>query len=277
MKSNSSSKTINSFGKEWSRFRQESVEKKEAMMLFTRYFSIFPWHQLPNNAKGFDMGCGSGRWAKLVAPKVTRLTCIDPAADALAVAKENLREFNNIDFLQCTTSEVDLNSETMDFGYSLGVLHHLPDAKEAIKDCARLLKPGAPFLIYLYYRLENRPFWYYLLWKFTELQRFWISKSPDLLKNLITDTIAILVYWPAARTVRALEKIGFNLNNFPLATYSKCSFYTMRTDARDRFGTPLEKRFSKKEILFMLEDSGFSNISFSESEPYWCAVAIKRA
>lgn len=277
MKSNSSSKTINSFGKEWSRFRQESVEKKEAMMLFTRYFCIFPWHQLPNNAKGFDMGCGSGRWAKLVAPKVTRLTCIDPAADALAVAKENLREFNNIDFLQCTTSEVDLNSETMDFGYSLGVLHHLPDAKEAIKDCARLLKPGAPFLIYLYYRLENRPFWYYLLWKFTELQRFWISKSPDLLKNLITDTIAILVYWPAARTVRALEKIGFNLNNFPLATYSKCSFYTMRTDARDRFGTPLEKRFSKKEILFMLEDSGFSNISFSESEPYWCAVAIKRA
>jgi SAM-dependent methyltransferase len=277
MKSNSSSKTINSFGKEWSRFRQESVEKKEAMMLFTRYFSIFPWHQLPNNAKGFDMGCGSGRWAKLVAPKVTRLTCIDPAADALAVAKENLCEFNNIDFLQCTTSEVDLNSETMDFGYSLGVLHHLPDAKEAIKDCARLLKPGAPFLIYLYYRLENRPFWYYLLWKFTELQRFWISKSPDLLKNLITDTIAILVYWPAARTVRALEKIGFNLNNFPLATYSKCSFYTMRTDARDRFGTPLEKRFSKKEILFMLEDSGFSNISFSESEPYWCAVAIKRA
>ena len=49
----------------------------------------------------------------------------------------------------------------------------------------------------------------------------------------------------------------------------------MRTDSRDRFGTPLEKRFSKKEIQTMMENAGFKNIKFSKEAPYWCAVGIK--
>ena len=44
----------------------------------------------------------------------------------------------------------------MDFGYSLGVLHHIPDTCAGIKACARLLKRGGPFLVYLYYAFDNR-------------------------------------------------------------------------------------------------------------------------
>jgi methylase of polypeptide subunit release factors len=33
------------------------------------------------------MGCGSGRWARFVAPHVGRLHCIDPSS-ALAVARQ---------------------------------------------------------------------------------------------------------------------------------------------------------------------------------------------
>ena len=42
------------------------------------------------NSIGFDMGCGSGRWAKLIANKVKLLNCIDPSAVALEQAKINL-------------------------------------------------------------------------------------------------------------------------------------------------------------------------------------------
>ena len=50
----------------------------------------------------------------------------------------------------------------------------------------------------------------------------------------------------------------------------------MRTDVRDRFGTPLEKRFSKKQITKMLKSSGLENIEFSDHEPFWCAVGTKK-
>ena len=49
----------------------------------------------------------------------------------------------------------------------------------------------------------------------------------------------------------------------------------MRTDALDRFGTRLEKRFTQKQIREMITGAGLENIVFSKSEPYWCAVGYK--
>ena len=49
----------------------------------------------------------------------------------------------------------------------------------------------------------------------------------------------------------------------------------MRTDALDRFGTKLEKRFSKKEIISMMEKSGLKDIKFSDQPPYHCAIGYK--
>ena len=49
----------------------------------------------------------------------------------------------------------------------------------------------------------------------------------------------------------------------------------MRTDALDRFGTRLEKRFRRQEIITMLQSAGFKDIRFSDTQPFWCAVGIK--
>ena len=65
------------------------------------------------------------------------------------------------------------------------------------------------------------------------------------------------------------------MRNFPLSSYRNVSFYTMRTDSLDRFGTRLEKRFSKEQIERMMIIAGFDSIQFSESEPFWCAVGFK--
>jgi len=62
---------------------------------------------------------------------------------------------------------------------------------------------------------------------------------------------------------------------FPLAWYRSRSYYTMRTDALDRFGTKLEKRFTAAQIRKMMEDSGLERIVFSDTAPYWCAVGYK--
>jgi hypothetical protein len=51
----------------------------------------------------------------------------------------------------------------------------------------------------------------------------------------------------------------------------------MRTDSRDRFGTPLEKRFTKKEIFKMMKQSGLEKISFKNSVPYWTAIGFKKS
>lgn len=221
------------------------------------------------------MGCGSGRWAKLVSPRVGRLNCVDLSDAALAVAKRNLSEFQNIRFLHAAADAVPLERASQDFGYSLGVLHHIPDTESALKSCVQLLKPGAPFLVYLYYRFDNRPFWFRAIWRSSEIIRGIVSRLPAGAKSTITDAVALVGYWPLAKLAWLGEQVGLDTRNAPLFFYRDKSFYTMRTDSRDRFGTPLEQRFSRAEIKTMMEVSGLERIAFHEDEPYWCAVGYR--
>ena len=191
--SNIDKKTVSSFSDEWTRFDQEALKGHEHKYLFDKYFHIFPWSSLPTNAKGFDMGCGSGRWAKLVAPKIKKLTCIDPSLEALNVAKRNLNNLQNIVFLNAGVSDQPLPPNSQDFGYSLGVLHHIPDTAEALKNCVMMLKPGAPFLVYLYYRFDNRPIWYVITWRISDFLRSNISRMRSSIKSIITNAIAGIV------------------------------------------------------------------------------------
>lgn len=165
---------------------------------------------------------------------------------------------------------------SLDFAFSLGVLHHVPDTRAAISEISTKLKPGAPFLIYLYYALDNRPAWYRALWKFSNIFRVVISSLPEKPRLWISQIIAVLVYWPLARLAALVERLGFSAAALPLESYKHRAFYVMRTDAYDRFCTRLEQRFTRVQINDMLTTAGFQDVRFSERVPYWCAVGIKR-
>jgi ubiquinone/menaquinone biosynthesis C-methylase UbiE len=211
----------------------------------------------------------------LTAPKVARLHLVDASDAALEVARRNLSEVRNVEFHNASVGALPFADCALDFAYSLGVLHHVPDTAGAIAAVARKLKPGAPFLVFLYYNFENRPQWYRALWRATNYARLAISRMPSGLRYLLSQAIAGGVYWPLARSWKLLDRFGLGAENWPLKYYSSASFYVMRTDALDRFGTRLEKRFTRTEIRLMLQAAGFAEVRFSEAFPYWCAVGIK--
>lgn len=277
MTENIDKQVVEGFGDEWSRFDQSKLSSDELKKMFDVYFNIFPWETLAADSVGFDLGCGSGRWAKMVAPRVGRLHLIDPSADALAVAKRNLKSADNCEFHLASVEEIPLKDDSCDFGYSLGVLHHIPDTEAGLRACVAKLKPGAPFLLYLYYRFDNRPIWFRTIWKASDIVRQVISKMPHSLRFGASQILAATVYFPLARTAKVMEKRGLNVKNFPLSQYRNNSYYTMRTDALDRFGTRLEKRFTKKEMREMMENVGLGNITFNENETaLWTAVGYKK-
>ena len=266
---------VDDFGKEWSKFDQSGVPIIELKNEFEKYFSLFPWDILPANSEGFDLGCGSGRWAYFCAPLVGKLHCVDPSSSALDVAMKKLKHYDNCIFHNLGVDEIPFNDGSMDFGYSLGVLHHIPDTLNGIKKSVRKLKSGAPFLVYIYYSFDNRPKWFKAVWRVTNPFRRFISILPFPVKYIISQIIAIFVYFPLARLSRIIEIFGINVSNIPLSSYRDKNFYSMRTDALDRFGTRLEKRFTKTQIEQMLLESGLEKIEFRSQEPYWCAIGYR--
>jgi SAM-dependent methyltransferase len=263
--------TVAGFGDEWTRFDQSGLSPTEREKIFDDYFSIFPWDALPADAVGFDLGCGSGRWAWLVADRVGTLHCVDPS-DAIDVARRNLASKRNCVFHKAGVDDIPLAVASMDFGYSLGVLHHIPDTSAALSACVAKLKPGAPFLLYLYYAFDNKPAWFRAIWRMSEVVRARVSKLPHGLRYSVSQAIAVCIYWPLARLAKLAAALGVNVQNFPLTLYRDRSFYVMRTDALDRFGTPLEQRFTRSQIAAMMMAAGLTHIRFRVDMPFWCAV-----
>jgi hypothetical protein len=102
-----------------------------------------------------------------------------------------------------------------------------------------------------------------------------IARLPFRARNAVATAIAAGAYWPLARIANRAEKVGIDVANFPLSPYRYRSFYSMRTDSLDRFGTRLEQRYSRTEIHEMMLEAGLSNIEFSEEPPFWVACGIR--
>lgn len=270
---NADPRVINDFGKEWTRFNQVGIDS-ELFTTFKSYFSIFPLDRLTRDSVVADFGCGSGRWAKFVAPWVKTIYLVEPSRNALDIACMHLKDSTNVIPVCSTINDCEIDDESLDFAYCLGVLHHIPDTESAFANIASKIRSGGYLLVYIYYNFENRPLWFRYLWRVVDILRKIISRMPFRLKTLIADVLAALVYAPVVTIGGLLNKIGAVPQAFPLRDYIGKSFYTMRTDALDRFGTRIEKRYSRQDIKLLYEKNGFdiSTLVISDTPPYWCAV-----
>ena len=273
--SNIDDETVETFGLEWLAFN--SFSKGEIESIGNDYFDLLKSIEVKPEFKVLDVGCGSGRWSQYLAPRVGYIEAIDPSSAVISAAK-NLADFNNIRVSQASVDNIPFENNSFDMVFSLGVLHHIPDTSRGIQRCYNKIRSGGWFLVYLYYNLENRSSVFKGLFAITDRVRRYICKLPFKRKIIYTKLIAYMVYLPLSRLalffswIPGLSKVS---NSIPLSYYKDRSVYVMMNDALDRFGTPLEKRFSKTEINNMLSRAGFINIKFSDNAPYWHAIAQK--
>lgn len=268
-------KTVASFGEEWTKFNH--FDEEEIDLAKDIYFDIVSEDMCNKDSIVMDMGCGTGRWTKYVCKKVKFVEAVDPS-DAVLSAAKLLENEENVRITQAQVSELPFPDGAFDFIFSLGVLHHIPDTKMAMKQTVAKLKSGGYFLVYLYYALDNRSFLFKLLFHLSNVIRMVVCRLPSGLKKVVCDILAIIFYLPSvffSKGIRALfgKKA---IKNIPLSFYHDKSWNVIRNDALDRFGTPLEQRFSKAEIKMMMEHAGLTDIIFSDVKPYWHAVGRKK-
>ena len=265
--------TVKSFGEEWGKFDQFSDQEIE--QIGDDYFDIVTDKHANLTSIALDVGCGSGRWSKYLSNKVRFIEAIDPS-DAVIPASVLLSQNKNVRVSQASADNIPFADNSFDFIFSLGVLHHIPDTQLALHHCISKLKLGGHLLIYLYYNLDNRSLFYKLIFKVSHFFRGIICRLPGTIKRLLCDLIAFFVYFPLSRFAHLLKRMGAKgWSSVPLSYYYDKSLNILRNDALDRFGTPLEQRFSKKQIKEMLESEGMTNIVFSEKAPYWHVISQK--
>jgi len=240
------------------------------------YFDILTDKMINPSTYAIDLGCGSGRWSKFLLDRIGFIEVLDPS-DAVFAADKLIGESDKVRLIKASIDNIPFPDETFDFAMSVGVLHHIPDTVSAMKKCVEKIKKGGYFYAYLYYDLEDRGQLFKVAFHLSTLLRKIVSSLPSGLKKIVCDVLAALIYFPLSRiagllTKLNLEKLGRRL---PLSAYQDKTFHILRNDALDRFGTKLEQRFSRKEILEMMTDCGLTNLQIASGKPFYHAVGQK--
>lgn len=267
-------KVVDEFGDEWIKFYEhdDDLVKKGG----EEYFDILNRKMVNKNTYALDIGCGTGRWTKYLTAKAGFIEAVDPS-QAIFAADKLLGKIKNVRLSQASIETLPFADETFDFVMSIGVLHHIPDTRKAMYDCVKKVKKGGYFFVYLYYNLEKRGPYYTALFKISDLIRRIVSRLPGKMKHFVCDLLAIFFYMPFVWTGRFFKFLGFDslAKRMPLRGYQNRSFFMVRNDALDRFGTRLEQRFSAEEIIEMMQSAGLTDIVISPGIPLYHAVGKK--
>lgn len=268
---NTDPRTVEAFGDEWSRFPAFSEEEIECVG--AEYFDIVGPEMINSISVCLDLGCGSGRWSRYLARRVAAIEAVDPSRAVLAAARAT-GGLGNVRVTQAGYGCLPFAPRSFDFVFSLGVVHHVPDPGAAVREAADMLRPGGWLLLYVYYDLSNTSSWYRAVFRAADALRRQVSALPAKPRFVVADLIAALAYAPLVAIARVLRHLGVSAwHRVPLAYYANKTWRVLRNDALDRFGTPLEQRFSKEQVERMLLDARLEDIRFSAHAPYWHVVA----
>jgi SAM-dependent methyltransferase len=265
-------RVVERFDSEWHEF--DNMAPAERARVFEEYFDLVP--EGVAGARVLDAGCGGGRWSYELRRRGANVVAMDLGASVEQTAR-NGAQVGGIDCIQADVSDTPFRPGTFDLACVLGVLHHVAETESALDAVVATLRPGGRLLLYMYYALDDRPWWYRALYRVTDAMRRAISALPQGVARVITTFAAALIYWPLARLGAGLYRVGLARlgDALPLSFYRDLSFRTMRNDSLDRFGTSVEKRYTKAQVVAMMTAAGLSDVRVSPSAPYWHALGTR--
>ncbi len=228
------------FGAEWETFVEYDADNLEKMS--------YGMDDFYNDQTVLEIGCGSGRHSRRLISKfnASYVEAID-LSDAVIVAKKLNGDNEKINVSNANVFELPFKNENFDIAFSLGVLMHTTDPKEAFNCMCKKVKKGGKAVIWVYAKTPRK--------YFMEFFRFFTKNSPTIVQKILASILSIAL-WPIVVFTK-ITKISIS-NHFK--EYAKYDFYVYKTDMYDRISAPLIAFFSESEIKEWFDDVGFENV-----------------
>ena len=209
-----------------------------------------------------DAGCGPGIDAVHMAEDgAARVFALDSSDGGMKQTRTRARECSAVYPVQGCLESLPFPSQTFEFVYSYGVLHHLVRPEVGFVELARVLKPGGWLAIYVYEDFGDR------------------SRAERALLALVTRIRRWTVRWPPRVLYRACQLaspvvfVGFTVPSRLLAAVPWTrplarrvpfrhgrSFQGLVGDLFDRFAAPVEHRYRRWQIAAWFAEAGLVDV-----------------
>ncbi len=128
-----------------------------------------------------DIGAGTGFITEGLLRRGLRVIAVDQSQEMIAVMKEKFKVFPRVDYRPGESTALPIEDNTVDYVFANMYLHHVQFPPAAIKEMARILKPGGKLIItdldeheFEFLRSEQHDRW--LGFKREDLQR-WFTRA----------------------------------------------------------------------------------------------------
>ena len=263
--------TALSFGFEWQRFPEMYAEWNRS------FLNAMQPHDSGffRGKKVMDAGCGNGRFSYYAAKYGADVWAID-LGPAVEVARRNTGALGNVQVIQADLHHPPFALESFDFIYSIGVLHHLHDPEGAFQSLLRFLKPGGEIQISLYWKPEGQPIKQMLLWGVAAARQI-TTRLPHGTVHALAFPAALAAFgffvWPY-QLLKKIPACSGLAEKIPMKQYADFPFRVCVNDQLDRFSAPIEKRYTRAEVVRWLESAGLEQIQVNAAYG-WVATGLK--
>jgi len=97
-----------------------------------------------------DAGCGNGRLTRLSAEYGAKHVIGVDLSESVLTARENTRHLQNVSIIRASIYDLPFKENIFDFIFSIGVLHHTPNPKQAFFSLLHVVKQGGTVAVWVY-------------------------------------------------------------------------------------------------------------------------------
>jgi SAM-dependent methyltransferase/uncharacterized protein YbaR (Trm112 family) len=266
----------------WARFGKPSVERsweKDS----DRFSTLIPSGLTSGPGRvGLDAGCGAGLDLLNMSRGGAEIIGID-VSTGVDVAQDLLRDRPNVHLVQGDLNAPPFRPGCFDFIYSFGVLHHLADTRLGFTNLARLLKPGAPLITYLYERFDDRSRAEQAALSAVGGFRHLTTRLPAGTLYALCWAVVPFIWLTCSLPARALRNLVPGLaQRIPFRHTVRWS--VLSSDLFDRFSPPVERRYTEDEVRELYAGAGLADVEIHRyrgwvswgSSPDAAAAAVPR-
>ena len=261
----SESQTIRDFGEQWLHYR-DVKGFFGSLELFSDI--IFPFLK-PDDIKDCnvaEIGSGSGRIVNMLLESGARhIIAVDPS-EAFEVLCRNIEQPEKVTCLKITGDQLPAYGD-LDYVFSIGVLHHIPNPAPVVEAAFKALRPGGHFLVWLYGREGNG-----LYLALIEPLRVLTKRLPHF---MLTSLVEIM-YWPLVLYIKLCHRLPLPLRGYMMSVLEKMSPEKRRLIIYDQLNPAYARYYTQYEAKKLLSDVKFVNIRIHHRHGYsWTVIGTK--
>lgn len=259
--------TIADFGEQWQAFADIDTGYYGERILFEDILSPFVTAADVAGCKVADIGSGTGRIVRmLAAAEPEKIIAVEPSAAFDVLVRNTLDLAGLVEYLNIPGDELPAFGD-LDWVFSIGVIHHIPDPDPTLRSAYQALKPGGQVVVWLYGREGNG-----LYLRLVQPVRTVTRRLP----SSVLQALSWLLWLPLSVYVLLCRWLPLPLRSYAREHLSKLTHRQLVATIYDQLNPAYAKYYTQAEAVDLLARAGFADIRTRHRHGYSWTVCGTR-